>query len=87
VQKWQAILTTEATDLTGKFSVIKPLCSTQWLCRETVLQRTIDQQEAILLSLEELSSTGTVAVSEVGTKARGLLVWFQDRQCAWAVGP
>jgi len=73
--KFKALFKTVAADLTGNFATIKPLCPTRWLCRGPALQRVLEQYEAVLERLEEMSIQ---TVSETTTKARGLLQRFQD---------
>jgi len=73
--KFKSLFTSVATELTGSFSSIKPLCPTRWLCRGPSIQRVLEQYEAVLQSLERMSTQNT---SETTTKVRGLLLRFQD---------
>jgi hypothetical protein len=55
-------------------STLKPLCPTRWLCRVTSVNAVLNQYEAVLSSLEEMSSK---ANGETSTKAAGLLDQFR----------
>jgi hypothetical protein len=74
--KFKHMLSSAATDLTGNFLTIKPLCPTRWLCRRAALQRVLEQYEAVLDGLESISQMQNA--SETSIKARGLLVQFQE---------
>src|SRR6218665_3402608 len=54
---------------------IKPICPTRWLRRVRSMASVIDQYEAVLSSLENLSTTGCGATA---TKATGLLSSFRN---------
>ena len=54
---------------------IKPICPTRLLCRVRSMASVIDQYEAVLSSLENLSTTGCGATA---TKATGLLSSFRN---------
>jgi hypothetical protein len=62
----------DACDVYETQRTLKPLCPTRWLCRAKSLNAVLDQYDAVLTSLEDMSST----TSETGTKAAGLLQHF-----------
>lgn len=54
----------------GNIKTLKPLCPTRWVVRISAIRAVLGQYEAVLLSLEEMASSG---YSETTIKARGLL--------------
>lgn len=58
----------------GNIKTLKPLCPTRWVVRISAIRAVLGQYEAVLLSLEEMASSG---YSETTIKARGLLERFQ----------
>lgn len=72
--KFKTIFCNIATSEHGSFSTLKPLCPTRWTVRVAAVHSVLKQYEAVLLSLEEMASTGG---SETATKANGLLDRFQ----------
>ena len=56
-------------------TTLKPICPTRWLCRVRSLVSVLDQYEAVLTILEEMSTSGA---SETSIKAAGLLKRFSD---------
>lgn len=63
-----------ATSEHKSFTTLKPLCPTRWTVQVAAVHSVLKQYEAVLLSLEEMASTGS---SQTTTKANGLLDRFQ----------
>ncbi|CAK6970468.1 PREDICTED: zinc finger MYM-type protein 1-like [Scomber scombrus] len=72
--KFKTIFCNIATSEHGSFTTLKPLCPTRWTVRVVAVHSVLKQYEAVLLSLEEMASTGG---SETATKVNGLLDRFQ----------
>lgn len=75
--KYRAVFREVATSGEGSFTTLKPLCPTRCLCRSPALQSVIDQYEAVLESLSDMSQSSN---GEIATKASGLLDRFQEGQ-------
>ena len=75
--KYRAVFREVATSGEGSFTTLKPLCPTRWLCRSPALQSVIDQYEAVLESLYDMSQSSS---GEIATKASGMLDRFQEGQ-------
>jgi len=75
--KYRAVFREVATSGEGSFTTLKLLCPTRWLCRSPALQSVIDQYEAVLESLSDMSQSSN---GEIATKASGLLDRFQEGQ-------
>jgi len=71
--KFKIIFSNIATSSHGSFTTLKPMCPTRWTVRVAAVHAVLNQYAAVLLSLEEMASTG----SESATKANGLLDRFQ----------
>jgi hypothetical protein len=56
-------------------TTLKPICPTRWLCRYKSICTVLDQYEAVLCSLEEMSGSSK---TDTATKAAGLLARFQQ---------
>lgn len=65
----------DAANIYESAATLKPICPTRWLCRVRSVTAVLNQYEAVLSSLEEMSSG---VHSETATKARGLLDRFQQ---------
>lgn len=72
--KFKTIFCNIATSEHGSFTRLKPLCPTRRTVRVAASHSVLKQYEAVLLSLEEMASTGG---SETAMKASGLLDRFQ----------
>jgi len=72
--KYRAVFREIATSGEGKFTTLKPMCPTRWLCRARALESALDQYESVLESLSDMSQGGN---GDVATKANGLLYQFQ----------
>lgn len=72
--KFKIIFCNIATSEHGSFTTMKPLCPTRWSVRVVAIHSVLKQYVAVLLSLEEMASTGG---SETAMKANGLLDRFQ----------
>ena len=73
--KFKHIFDDAAASMYDSAATLKPICPTRWLCRVRSVTSVLDQYEAVLSSLEEMSSG---VQSETATKARGLLDRFQQ---------
>lgn len=70
--KFKGVLASHLTS-EGPTKTVKALCPTRWTVRGQAVDTVLSQNEAVLCSLEEMSSVG----SQNGTRANGLLDRFQ----------
>ncbi|XP_071817210.1 zinc finger MYM-type protein 1-like [Apostichopus japonicus] len=83
--KYKGIFKDIAADIEGlggtSSANIRPLCPTRWLCRQAAVDAVIQNYEAILASLEEMSH----GISDTSAKANGLLDRFQKAEVLLAL--